>query len=54
MARARTLNLRVTRTFAEVQRFALAQRLAVSWLGCEHAQRAALPHGFVPQHPEDW
>jgi hypothetical protein len=54
MARARTLGLRLTRTFAEVQRFAQAQRLAVSWLGCEHEQRAPLPLGFAPQNPEDW
>ena len=54
MARARTLGLRLTRTFAEVQRFAQAQRLAVSWLGCEPEHRASLPQGFAPQHPEDW
>lgn len=54
LARARTLGLRVTRTFAEVQRFAQAQRLAVAWLGCEHEQRAPLPLGFAPQHPEEW
>jgi hypothetical protein len=53
MARARTLGLRLTRTFAEVQRFAQAQRLAVSWLGCELEHRASLPLGLSPEHSED-